>query len=202
MENTARKFIRSKKILVENVEPGMTLAEDIKTAAGGVILPADSILSMTNIERLKEFDIFSIYVEEETVLRESDAMRGKRAVVIDDALFFRHMFSKMLYKMGIFVMEEVETAEEGVCHARKYRPDLVIVDIHLPGMTGIEAIRDIKSKCSVSKCVAVSTDKDRKTVVDALRAGADDFLVKPVMWDRLKPRICKLFDSGKDAVVM
>ncbi|HPI77758.1 MAG TPA: hypothetical protein PLK80_13585, partial [bacterium] len=68
MENTARKFIRSKKILVENVEPGMTLAEDIKTAAGGVILPADSILSMTNIERLKEFDIFSIYVEEETVL--------------------------------------------------------------------------------------------------------------------------------------
>ena len=192
-EDIESKIVRSEKVSIENTVAGMVLADDVKNEAGGVVLAADSILTKTHLARLRKQGVMTLYIQRWSPPKEFNALRGKTAIVIDDSLFFRHMFGKLMYRMGMFVCEEAETGEQGLVFAKRYKPDLVVVDIHLPGMSGIRAIRKLRKAVPHARVLAVSVDKNRQTVVDALRAGAHHFLGKPINWDSLKPQILNLF---------
>ena len=170
----------------------MVVTEAVKNQTGGIVLPADAILTHTHLDRLRELGIEHIYIMRCEVAKEFNPLRGKTAIIIDDSLFFRHMFGKMLYRMGMFVCEESETAEEGIRFAKRYKPDLVVVDIHLPKMDGIHAISKLKKDLPDTKLLAASVDKERKTVLDSIRAGAHYFLAKPIHWETLNPIILNL----------
>lgn len=200
LENTAEKIVKKaavqcRKIDLDDAASGMVLADAVKNTAGGTILAADSILSTKTIVRLKECGIFSIYVEKESAPKEYGILHGKKAIVVEDSLFFRHMFSRNLYNMGFFVCEEAENAEESITFSRRYKPDIIIMDIHLPGMKGSEAIKKITAFLPDVKIFAVSTDQNKSTILEALRAGACDFITKPLNWDMLKPRILNHFEQ-------
>ncbi len=197
-KETAEKkaFVRSVRMKVDSVVPGMVLAEGIRSSGGAVVIKEDTFLTADHIVRLREMCVDHVYIETCEVLKEFDPLRGKTAIVIDDSLFFRHMFAKMLYKMGMLVCGEIATGEEGVRQAELYKPDLVVVDIHLPKMDGSEAMRKLRKKLPDAKFVAVSSDKSRDTIVNAFKSGANDFMIKPIKWDVLKPRILKLFDTS------
>jgi len=170
----------------------MLLAEDAKTDAGGIVLKADCILLRDNIEKIKEQGISGLYIIHKEVRKEYKPLRGKTAVVVDDSLYIRHMLAKVLYYMGVFVCGDAETGELGLGLANKFKPDLLIMDIHLPGMNGIETIKKIKAKLPGTKFLAISSDKNKQTIVDSIRAGAGDFMVKPLKWDQLESRIANL----------
>ena len=100
-------------------------------------------------------------------------------LVVDDAKFMRLTLGNMLSSSGHEVVGE---AENGMIAVEKYRelhPDLVTMDITMPDMNGIEAVRKILSEFPHAKIIMCSAMGQQKVVVEAIEAGAKDFIVKP-----------------------
>ena len=100
-------------------------------------------------------------------------------LIVDDALFMRMMIKDILSKDGFEIAGE---AENGVDAAKKYaelHPDLVTMDIVMPEMDGIEAVRNIMKIDPGAKVLMCSAMGQQPLVVEALEAGAKDFIIKP-----------------------
>ncbi|MFA5843814.1 MAG: response regulator [Coriobacteriia bacterium] len=99
-------------------------------------------------------------------------------LVVDDAAFMRMMIRDILSKEG-FVIHEAVNGRDAVEKYVELRPDLVTLDITMPEMGGIEALREIRAKDAGARVLMVSAMGQQKMIVDALEYGAMDFLVKP-----------------------
>lgn len=110
---------------------------------------------------------------------------AKKILVVDDAAFMRKMITDTLSKNGY---EELFEAVDGADAVEKYGevgPDLVIMDITMPNMDGLEALKAIKGKDANANIVMCSAMGQEGMVMDAVRSGAKDFIVKPFKPDRL-----------------
>ena len=192
-DSQKKPFVRSTRMKIENVVPGMVLAEDVRTAAGAALVTADTLLTSELIERLKAAYICYLYIATCETLKEFNPLRGKKAFLIDDSPFFRQIFTEMLYRMGMHVCGEADTAEECLQAAGRCKPDLVVMEIHLPKMDGRDAMERLRPKLPAAKFLVVSSDKECQTIIEAFKSGADDYIFKPIKWDTLKPRVLKLF---------
>ncbi len=113
-----------------------------------------------------------------------------KILVVDDAAFMRMRASKLLTDNGYEVIE----AENGLDAVEKYkaeRPDLVIMDITMPVMDGIEAVKAIKSYDPDAIIIMCSALGQQAMVINAVRAGAKDFIVKPFQPDRILATVKK-----------
>ena len=109
------------------------------------------------------------------------------ALLIEDDRFVRRFVRASIESAGLRVLE-AESGEQGLALASTARPDLVIVDLGLPGIDGIEVIRELRGWSSIPVIVlSAHTREDEK--VAALDAGADDYLTKPFGVDELVARI-------------
>jgi two-component system, chemotaxis family, chemotaxis protein CheY len=102
-----------------------------------------------------------------------------RILIVDDAKFMRVTLSTILEKDGHEVVGAVENGKEAVEMFRELHPDLVTMDITMPVMSGLEAVREIKHEFPEAKVVMCSAMGQQKIVVEAIEAGAKDFIVKP-----------------------
>ena len=100
-------------------------------------------------------------------------------LVCDDAIFMRTMISDILAQAGFEVVGEAESGAQAVEKYRSLKPDLVTMDIVMPDMGGIEAVREI---CKILMCSAMG---QQALVVEAIQAGAKDFMVKPFQPSRV-----------------
>lgn len=100
-------------------------------------------------------------------------------LVVDDALFMRMMIKDILTKEGLVVVGEAENGLEAVEKYAELKPDLVTMDIVMPEMDGIEAVRSIMKTNPDAKILMCSAMGQQPLVVEALEAGAKDFVVKP-----------------------
>ncbi|MFA6448313.1 MAG: response regulator [bacterium] len=198
-QKKTKQFVRSAKMKIDKVVAGMALAEEVRSISGAIIIAADTILSQDQIDRLVELGITSVFIETCDIPKELDPLRKKTVIVVDDSLFFRHMFAKMLYRMGMLVCGELKSGEEAINSALIYKPDLLVVDIHLPGIDGRDVIKKLRPRLPNTKFLAVSSHKDRDTIIESLKSGAHDFIAKPIQWDTLKPRLLKLFPADQAA---
>ncbi len=103
----------------------------------------------------------------------------KKVLVVDDAAFVRAMLKKLIEDNGFVVSGEAENGEEALRAYRSLKPDLVIMDITMPLMDGIEATKKIVAFDSKAKIVIVSARGEKPMVIKAIEAGAQDFIVKP-----------------------
>ena len=105
---------------------------------------------------------------------------GFRILVVDDEVFTRLYFRDLLSELGHMVVEIAESASSAVAAARRHRPDLVLMDVRLPGeRDGIDAAAEIRSRLGIpSIFLTAHTDADTRKRAEA--AGALDYLVKPV----------------------
>ncbi|MFD4948303.1 response regulator [Streptomyces sp. NPDC058239] len=111
---------------------------------------------------------------------------GLRAVIVDDQALVRTGFRMILLSDGIEVVGEATTGGEAVAVVRRTRPDVVLMDIRMPEMDGIEATRRIVADGSVQTRVIILTTYDvNEYVYEALSAGASGFLLKDVSPDQL-----------------
>ncbi len=100
-------------------------------------------------------------------------------MIVDDALFMRMMIRDILSKDGFEVVAEAENGMEAVEKYKETRPDIVTMDIVMPEMDGIEAVRQIMKIDPNARILMCSAMGQQPLVVEALEAGAKDFIVKP-----------------------
>jgi len=100
-------------------------------------------------------------------------------LIVDDALFMRMMIKDILTKDGFEVVGEAENGIEAVRKYAELKPDLVTMDIVMPEMDGIEAVRNILKLDPDAKVLMCSAMGQQPLVVEALEAGAKDFIIKP-----------------------
>jgi two-component system chemotaxis response regulator CheY len=106
-------------------------------------------------------------------------------LVCDDAIFMRTMISDILQQSGFDVIGEAETGVEAVAQYRKLKPDLVTMDIVMPDMGGIDAVREITKFDPNARILMCSAMGQQALVVEAIQAGAKDFVVKPFQPSRV-----------------
>lgn len=102
-----------------------------------------------------------------------------RILIVDDAKFMRITLTNILKKANHEIVGEAENGREAVQLYRELRPDLVTMDITMPEMSGLDAVKEIKRDYKDAKIIMCSAMGQQKMVVDAIEAGAKDFIVKP-----------------------
>ncbi|MDP4107506.1 MAG: response regulator [Bacillota bacterium] len=102
-----------------------------------------------------------------------------RILIVDDAKFMRLTLNNILKKAQHEVVAETDNGHKAVNLYRELKPDLVTMDITMPEMDGIEAVKQIKSEFPDAKIIMCSAMGQQKMVVEAIESGAKDFLVKP-----------------------
>ena len=110
---------------------------------------------------------------------------GHTVLVCDDAIFMRTMIADILAAAGYEVIGEAETGTQAVQKYRELKPDLVTMDIVMPDMGGIDAVREICKDDPDAKVLMCSAMGQQALVVEAIQAGAKDFVVKPFQPSRV-----------------
>lgn len=103
----------------------------------------------------------------------------KRLLVVDDALFMRKLIGGVAAEAGWEVVGEAGDGAQGVSLYQELRPDLVTMDLVMPVMGGIEALRAIRAFDPEARVVVVTAVDQKQAVADAIQSGALDFIVKP-----------------------
>jgi two-component system KDP operon response regulator KdpE len=114
-------------------------------------------------------------------------MSSGRVLVLDDEAQIRRVLRTSLVASG-FVVREARRGEEALEMIREEMPDLLIIDINLPGMSGFEVCREIRESCDVP-IIMLSVRNNERDKVRALDSGADDYVVKPFGIQELLARI-------------
>ncbi|AMO84701.1 two-component system chemotaxis response regulator CheY [Solibacillus kalamii] len=116
---------------------------------------------------------------------------SKRILIVDDAAFMRMMIKDILTKNGFEVVGEAADGIQAVEKYNELRPDLVTMDITMPEMDGIAALKEIKGTDPSAVVIMCSAMGQQAMVIDAIQAGAKDFIVKPFQADRVIEAIQK-----------
>ncbi len=118
-----------------------------------------------------------------------------RVLIVDDAIFMRKMICDILVENGMEIVGEADTGAKAVEKFMELRPDLVTMDIIMPEMNGIDAVRKIMESDAKAKIVMCSALGQQALVQEAIAAGAKDFLIKPFNAARVVEVIARLFNQ-------
>ena len=117
---------------------------------------------------------------------------GKRILIVDDAAFMRMMIKDILTKNGYNVVGEAENGLKAVEKYKEVNPDLVLMDITMPEMDGIQALREIKKVDGGALVIMCSAMGQQAMVIESIQAGAKDFIVKPFQAERVIEAVKKV----------
>jgi two-component system chemotaxis response regulator CheY len=109
----------------------------------------------------------------------------KKVLIVDDAAFMRAAIKTILERNGFEVVGEAENGAIGVRKYQKLRPDIVTMDITMPEMTGLEALKHIRSFDPDAKVVMITAMGQEHLVKEAILSGAKSFIVKPFKEDHV-----------------
>jgi two-component system chemotaxis response regulator CheY len=110
---------------------------------------------------------------------------SKKVLIVDDTAFMRMMLKTIITGKGYEVVGEAQDGIEAVEKYKELKPDIVTMDITMPRMDGIEAIKEIMKMDPDAKIIVCSAMGQKTLVIDALKLGAKDFIVKPFDADRV-----------------
>jgi two-component system chemotaxis response regulator CheY len=117
-----------------------------------------------------------------------------RVLIVDDAMFMRITLKNILLKEGL-ECHEASSGAEAVQRYEELKPDLVLMDITMPEMDGITAVREIKKRAPHAKFIMCSAMGQQAMIVDAVTAGASDFVVKPFKPERVLEAVYKILGT-------
>ena len=117
---------------------------------------------------------------------------AKNILICDDAAFMRMMIKDILTKNGYDVVGEAENGAKGVEKYMELKPDLVLMDITMPEMDGIQALKKIKETDPGATVIMCSAMGQQAMVIESIQSGAKDFIVKPFQADRVLEAVQKV----------
>ena len=113
-----------------------------------------------------------------------------RVLLVDDQLLIRRGIKSLLELAGdIVVVADVSTADEGVAAVRQHRPDVVLLDVRMPGKSGIEVVRELRASDELPPTILLTTFDDDEALIDGVKAGARGFLLKDISLELLTAAI-------------
>lgn len=118
-----------------------------------------------------------------------------KILLVDDAAFMRMMVKDTLTKAGYTDLYEAADGVQAVESYTEIQPDLVIMDITMPNMDGLEALKAIKAKDPNATVVMCSAMGQESMVIEAIKSGAKDFIVKPFKPDRILKTVSSIVDA-------
>ena len=123
-----------------------------------------------------------------------------RLLVVDDHNLFRRGLIALLAQDGRFeVVGEAADASAAQTAARKLQPDLILLDNHMPGVQGVDAIPGLKEVAPATRILVLTVSENEQDMAEGLRKGADGYLLKTIHTDELCDSICKVWEG--DSVV-
>ena len=120
---------------------------------------------------------------------------AKEILIVDDAAFMRMMIKNIVTKAGYEVVGEAENGAQAVEMYKELKPDLVTMDITMPEMDGIQAVKAIKEIDPNANIIMCSAMGQQAMVMEAIQAGAKDFIVKPFQQDRILQTIERIIGN-------
>ena len=117
---------------------------------------------------------------------------AKNILICDDAAFMRMMIKDILTKNGYNVVGGAENGAKGVEKYNELKPDLVLMDITMPELDGIQALKKIKALDASATVIMCSAMGQQAMVIESIQAGAKDFIVKPFQADRVLEAVKKV----------
>ena len=112
--------------------------------------------------------------------------RAKRLLIVDDALIMRKRIRDIAEEVGWEVAGEAENGEEAIAVYERERPDLVTLDIIMPKMDGVAALKGVRAADPEAQVIMISAVDQRAKLAECIASGALDFIVKPFHADRLR----------------
>lgn len=107
-------------------------------------------------------------------------MKATPVLVVDDHALFRKGVARLLQAEGFKVVGEARDGREALSQAKKLKPDVILMDIYMPGMDGLEATRRIKEAIPSAKVVILTISEEDQNLFEAIKAGAHGYLLKSV----------------------
>ncbi|MDD3839698.1 MAG: response regulator [Clostridia bacterium] len=117
---------------------------------------------------------------------------AKNILIVDDAAFMRMMLKDILAKNGYDVVGEAENGAKAFDKYKELEPDLVIMDITMPEVDGIQAVKDIMNYDKNASIIMCSAMGQQAMVIESIQAGAKDFIVKPFQAERVIEAVKKV----------
>ena len=117
---------------------------------------------------------------------------AKNVLIVDDAAFMRMMIKDILTKNGYNIAAEAENGKIAVDKYNEVKPDLVLMDITMPEMDGIQALKAIRGSDPNASIIMCSAMGQQAMVIESIQSGAKDFIVKPFQADRVIEAVHKV----------
>lgn len=116
---------------------------------------------------------------------------GYTVMLVDDAAFMRMMLKDILSNNGYQIVGEAENGQVAVEKYSDLKPDITIMDITMPEMDGLQAVKEIRARDPQAKVVMCSAMGQQAMVIEAIQSGAKDFVVKPFQAERVLEAVAK-----------
>ena len=122
----------------------------------------------------------------------------RRLLIVDDAMFMRKLIRGVALEAGWEVAGEAANGEEATALYAQLKPDLVTMDLVMPVMGGLEALRQIRALDPQAKVVVVTALDQKQALMESIRDGAIDFIVKPFERERVRNLLSKLGSGDRN----
>ena len=122
----------------------------------------------------------------------ADTQKPIRALIADDEAFIRQVLLKMLERLEVEVVAVAENGQQAVDLYAEHRPDLAILDIAMPEMDGLVALKEILAIDAEARVLMCTSFSSKQYVVEAVKLGAKGYLNKPFDLDKIRERITKI----------
>jgi two-component system, chemotaxis family, chemotaxis protein CheY len=119
-----------------------------------------------------------------------------RVMIVDDALFMRNVLKDIFVRAGFEVVAEADNGEDALPLYRQAAPQLVTMDIIMPRRSGLDALRDIIAADPAARVIVVSALGQDALVLEAVEAGARDFIVKPFKENKVLEAVHRVMEQG------
>lgn len=115
-------------------------------------------------------------------------------LIVDDALFMRVALGNMLKEWGFEIVGEATNGKQAIEKYRELQPDLVTMDLTMPVMSGLDAVKEIIPEFPDAKIIMITALGHQRLIVDAIEHGAKDFITKPFTREKLKSVIDNIME--------
>lgn len=116
----------------------------------------------------------------------------KTVLVVDDSMFMRNILKNILRNNNYVVIDEAENGKSAIDKYFQLKPDIVTMDITMPEMNGLEALKYIKNKDKDANIVVCSAMGQQTLIMEAIQSGAKDFIIKPFQANRVLQTLNKI----------